>query len=369
MSLKRMETWGCVLAMAIGLPCCVAMQSVRGQTPWLQEEESWEATLVPQPPDVGSVVEYRSDLPEVPPPLKSQRLSLLTAAERAPFRLLTTFAPSQEVRGTSESLSVRSLAAQLAFPLRIYPDGILLGTTSINQTRLGTDAVLPQSGRDVPNELWDLRAGMFFTRELASGWKVGGLFNFGSASDEPFHSEDELTLASLGFVSIPVRNRDAWTFSLFYSPTSQLNFPIPGIAYVWRPNDELEAQIGLPASLIYAPNDSFSFRARYTPVTDVLVEARQVLGADWSLFTRYQIINETYFLADRLHRRDRFFQFEQQIAVGLSRSLPAGFSLDLSAAYLWDRRFFHSSDFDLRSDDLIKVDPTVSYSLQLVWNR
>jgi len=369
MSLKRMQTWGCVWAVAIGLLCCVAVHRVHGQSPWLQEEESVSASQAFQPPDVGSVVEYRSDLLEGPPPLQSQRLSLLTAAERAPFRLLTTFAPSELVHGTNESLSVRSLAAQLAFPLRIYPNGILLGTSTINHTRLGTGAVLPQSGTEVPNELWDVRAGMFLTRELASGWKVGGMFNFGSASDEPFHSEDELTLASLGFVSVPTHNRDAWTFSLFYSPTSQLNFPIPGIAYVWRPNDELEAQIGLPASLIYAPNDSFSFRARYTPVTDVLVEARRGLGADWSLFTRYQIINETYFLAERSNREDRFFQFEQQIAVGISRSLPAGFSLDLSAAYLWDRRFFHSSDFDLRSDDLIKIDPTVSYSLQLIWNR
>lgn len=328
-----------------------------------------EGSSQPQPPDFGSVIE---DMParfeEMPPPAR-KRLALLTDAERAPFRLTTRFAPKESIRDSDDSLASRSIASQVGFPLRIYDDGILLGTSSLKYTRLSTDAVLPRSGMSVPGELWDVRAGMFLTRELASGWTVGGLFNFGSASDQPFNSADELTLASLGFLSVPVKNRDAWNFSLFYSPTSQLAFPIPGIAYLWRPNDELEAQIGLPASLTYKPSDSFSFRARYTPVTDVFVEARQAVAADWSVFTRYQIVNETYFLADRSEREDRFFQFEQQVGAGLSRQLPAGFSFEIGAAYLFDRRFFHSSDFDLGSDDQIEVDPTVSYSIQLIWNR
>lgn len=328
-----------------------------------------EGSSQPQPPDFGSVIE---DMParfeEMPPPAR-KRLALLTDAERAPFRLTTSFAPKESIRDSDDSLASRSIASQVGFPLRIYDDGILLGTSSLKYTRLSTDAVLPRSGMSVPGELWDVRAGMFLTRELASGWTVGGLFNFGSASDQPFNSADELTLASLGFLSVPVKNRDAWNFSLFYSPTSQLAFPIPGIAYLWRPNDELEAQIGLPASLTYKPSDSFSFRARYTPVTDVFVEARQAVAADWSVFTRYQIVNETYFLADRSEREDRFFQFEQQVGAGLSHQLPAGFSFEIGAAYLFDRRFFLSSDFDLGSDDQIEVDPTVSYSIQLIWNR
>jgi hypothetical protein len=327
------------------------------------------ASSQPEPPDFGSVIEDIPERFEEMPPLARKRLALLTEAERAPFRLATSFAPNESVRGSDDSLAARSIASQVGFPVRIYPDGILLGTSSLKYTRLSTDAVLPRSGTSVPDELWDVRAGMFLTRELASGWKVGGLFNFGSASDQPFNSADELTLTSLGFLSVPAKNRDAWNFSLFYSPTSQLAFPIPGVAYLWRPSDELEAQIGLPASLTYAPSDSFSFRARYTPVTDVFVEARQAVAPDWSVFTRYQIVNETYFLADRSEREDRFFQFEQQVGAGLSRRLPAGFSFEIGAAYLFDRRFFHSSDFDLDSDDQIEVDPTVSYSFQLIWNR
>jgi len=324
----------------------------------------------PEPPEFGAVVG-----PYDPVPLQSQRpqpidrLGLLTAAERAPFRFVTSFAPSRSVRDSAETLSTHSIAAQVAFPLQIYDNGILLGTSSLKHTRLSTDAVLPQSGTSIPDELWDIRAGMFVTRDLSNGWIVGGLFNFGSASDQPFESFDVLTLMSLGFVNVPARNRDSWNFSLIYSPTSQIRFPIPAIAYVWRPNDQLEAQIGLPASLTYAPNDSFSFRARYTPVTDVFVEARQMLSSDWSLFGRYQIVSDTYFLANRADREARFFQFEQQLSTGLSRQLPKGFSLDLSAGYLFDRRFFQSENFDLNSNDMIEIESGVVYALQVIWTR
>jgi len=347
----------------------------RAQAPW-PEEPNDVILDFPEPPDFGSVGEPYDSLPWEPvrPPqtnqrLVNQRLGLLTASERAPFRFITSFVPSESVQDSSDTLSSHSIAAQLAFPLQIYPNGILLGTTSLKYTRLSTDAVLPQSGTEIPGELWDVRAGMFINRELNNGWSVGGLFNVGSASDEPFASFHELTLTSLAFVSVPARNRDSWNFSFFYSPTSQIRFPIPGIAYAWRPNDQLEAQLGLPASLTYAPNDSFSFRARYTPVTDVFVEARQALSSDWTLFARYQIINETYFLADRDDREDRFFQFEQQLATGITRQLPNGFSLDLSAGYLFDRRFFQSPDFELSSDDMIEVDAGMAYTLQVIWMR
>ena len=86
------------------------------------------------------------------------------------------------------------------------------------------------------------------------GWRsfatLGGTFLFGSASDKPFHAGRDLTLMAILFATVPARNdRDDWSFSLFYSPTSQLPYPLPGIAYVWKPDETFEAKIGLPAGL------------------------------------------------------------------------------------------------------------------------
>jgi len=366
MSLTHHRVRSILLAIAMLYPMI-------GSTGLLAQDPLYEADDVtildfPEPPEFGAVGEPYDPVPlHAERPQPSDRLGLLTAAERAPFRFVTSFAPERSVRDSADTLSIHSIAAQIGFPLQIYDNGMLIGTSSFRYTRLSTDAVLPQSGTSIPDELWDIRVGLLTTRDLSNGWKVGGLFNIGSASDQPFESFDVLTLMSLGFLNVPARNQDSWNFSLIYSPTSQIRFPIPAIAYVWRPNDQLEAQIGLPASLTYAPNDSFSFRARYTPVTDVFVEARQMLSRDWSLFGRYQIVSDTYFLADRADREARFFQFEQQLSAGLSRQLPKGFSLDLSAGYLFDRRLFQSEDFDLNSNDMIDIESGVAYTLQLIW--
>ena len=296
------------------------------------------------------------------------RLNLLSQAERAPFRLFANYAPRQSVRNSNESLSANSVGGQVAAPLRIYTDGIWLATASFKTTELSTNAVLPVSGTPIPERLWDIRTGMFFTRKLRNGWTVGGLFNFGSASDEPYNSVDELTFTSIGFVNVPARDQDTWDFSFFFSPTSQFPVPIPGLAYHWRPNDQFQAQIGLPASVVYTPNESFVFRARYTPLTDVLVEMRQAIDRDWGFFARYQVTNENYFLAGRADRDLLFTQFEQQVAAGIYFNFENGFTLDLSAGYLFDRRFFLDTDFDLNSPDLVKVESGPIFTAQLIWN-
>jgi hypothetical protein len=372
--------------LVIGSNASLSAQSISAQSFGVQSREAPAANVPGQisshlielhpsqpsttQPDFNTQPDFYNASPlPIEPPRSKERISSMTMAERAPFRFGTSFTPKRSTRDGSSMLSVLGIESQIGFPLRTYPDGILLSLSSLKYTGISTDAKLPVSGTPIPDELWDLRSGVFLSRERGDGLKYGGLLNFGSASDQPFESADELTVGVLGFLGVPTRGNDSWEFSVFYSPTSQIKFPIPGIAYAWRPNDQLEAQIGLPASLTYVPNESFSFRARYTPLTDVFIEARQEIARDWNLFARYQIINETYFLADREKREDRFFQFEQQLAAGLSRQLPSGFSLDLGSAYVFDRQFFQSDQFDLGSADRIKIDPGVAYFVQLVWNR
>lgn len=296
------------------------------------------------------------------------RLNALSDAERAPFRLFTHYVPSRSVRNSPSNLSAHTVGGQIGVPLRIYTDGIWLATASFQTTELSTSAVLPVSGTPIPDRLWDIRNGMFFSRKLANDWRVSGLFNFGSASDEPYNSSSELTFTALGFINIPARDLDTWDISFFYSPTSPIPFPIPGLAYHWRPNDQFAAQIGLPASLIYSPNDSFVLRARYTPVAEVLVEANQAIDRDWGVFVRYRVGTQNYFLAGRADRELLFTQFEQQIVTGLSFHFENGFTLDLSAGYLFDRRFFLDTGFDLNAKDLIRVESGAILSAQLIWN-
>lgn len=262
------------------------------------------------------------------------------------------------------------LSAELAVPVRIAPDGrsIWLAMSSLEHLTLDTEAILPDSLIGVPNDLWKVNFGGMHRREFDNGWKAGGLLTVGTASDRPFADVEDLTLTSVGFVEVPWGSRDAWNFSLFYSPTSQLPFPIPGVAYVWRPSERLTANIGVPFSLRY-DGDLWTFSADYRPLTAVNLRAARKLGDDWQVYARYEIVNDIYWLAERTNSQDRLFLFDQRAAVGFERSLPGGFALDVSAAYVFDRSIFQAESFSDDRRDELQIAPGAAVSVMLLWRR
>ena len=263
------------------------------------------------------------------------------------------------------------LQASLAVPLYIEPTGrsIWIAMTNLEHLELGGNAILPDSLTPLPTDLWKITVGVLHSREFDNGWRGGLMLNVGAASDEPFAGIRDMTLTTLGFLTVPAGPRDAWSFSLFYSPTSQLPFPIPGIAYVWRPGEQFSANIGIPFSLRYQPTETFCFTASYLPLTNVTLRASQQLATYWNLYAGYQITNETYWLSDRVNSHDRLYLFDQRAAIGLERDLPFGFSVDLSAAYVFDRRIFQAESFSGDRRDVIAIDAGPAVSLLLRWSR
>ena len=246
---------------------------------------------------------------------------------------------------------------EVAFPLRIAPDGIWLGLGSVQRLEISTSAVLPDSGLPVPEQLWDIEVGTMHIRELANGWRAGGMLRVGSPSDRPFAALRDMTVTLLGFLTIPSGERDAWNFSLFYSPTGQIIFPIPGVAYVWRPTPQFQANLGIPFSLDYRPTETLTITASYRPLNNVQVLVRQSLGEAWSIYGGYRTVNDTFLLADRLDDRERTYLFDQRLTLGVQRELGRGWSLDLSAAYVFDRQIFQAEKFSGSRRDELAIDP------------
>jgi hypothetical protein len=89
----------------------------------------------------------------------------------------------------------------------------------------------------------------------------------------------------------------------------------------------------------------------------------------WSLYGSYQIDNDIYWLADRVIDADRFFVFDQQVKLGLARKLFLGFTADVSCGYVFDRKFFQSTQFAGSRTDVVNVQPGVLAGLQIVWSR
>ncbi len=290
----------------------------------------------------------------------------------APVSLGAFWAPPTPVVGQQATLSMNAEFARVGAPLMVPREGepLWLGIAKFGRLELATEAVLPDSGERVPSQLWLVETGVTHIRPQDDGGTLGGTFLFGTASDQPYAAGRDLTLMAVGFWQKPAANgRDDWSFSVFYSPTSQLPYPLPGVAYVWKPDDTLEAKIGLPGDIEYRPNDDWELSLTYFPLVNVAAVARRRLSEQASFFATYRTDTQIYFLADRLIEEDRFFVFDQRAAIGVERRLAGGFSLESTVSYLFDRTLFQGTSFSSGRRDVVDFDPGIALAVQLLWRR
>ena len=290
----------------------------------------------------------------------------------APVSLGAFWAPPTPVVGQQATLSMNAEFARVGAPLMAPQEGepLWLGIAKFGRLELATEAVLPDSGERVPSQLWLVETGVTHIRPQDDGGTLGGTFLFGTASDQPYAAGRDLTLMAVGFWQKPAANgRDDWSFSVFYSPTSQLPYPLPGVAYVWKPDYTLEAKIGLPGGIEYRPNDDWELSLTYFPLVNVAAVARRRLSEQASLFATYRTDTQIYFLADRLIEEDRFFVFDQRAAIGVERRLAGGFSLESTVSYLFDRTLFQGTSFSSGRRDVVDFDPGIALAVQLLWRR
>jgi hypothetical protein len=310
--------------------------------------------------------------PEPVPPRRTPRRGGGPFGSGAPVSIGGFWAAPTAVFGQPATLGMNAQFARVAAPLVPPVEGepLWLGIGRFGRLELATSAVLPDSRQPVPDQFWLVETGFTHIRPQDSGGTLGGTFLFGSASDRPFAAGRDLTLMAIGFWNTPARNgRDEWNLSVFYSPTAQIPYPLPGLSYGWRPSDAFEAKLGVPASLEWRPDDAWTISAAYFPVVNVTAEARRRLGADWSFVAFYRTDTQIYFLADRRLDAERFYVFDQRAAVGLERSLGGGFTVEALASWLFDRTLFQGTSFSSGRTDVVAFAPGPGLSLQLLWRR
>ena len=139
----------------------------------------------------------------------------------------------------------------------------------------------------------------------------------GSASNVPFRGWNEMTAGFNGFLRVPSGDRDAWLFTLSYSPTSELAFPIPGVAYLWQPSDQLRMNIGLPFLVWYRPFDDLTIDFSYMLIRTVHARVAYRVLPHLRIYTGFDWCNESWLLTDRPSYNDRFFYYDMQVNAGL----------------------------------------------------
>lgn len=287
----------------------------------------------------------------------------------SPFSAYAFFQPQSSLQNQPGTFGVRGEGLVLGLPVSIKPSGIWILNTRVEHDTFATDGNLPGSTQPFPVELWNINVGLMHIHPLDNGWTTGGMVSIGSASDQPFASIREMNANLLAFLNVPTRERDAWNFSLFYSPLGQLTFPIPGIAYTWCPSEQFQMNIGLPFWLSYCPTDAISLDLSYLPLTNASAIVCWKPSELWTVYSGYQNHSQGYELADRVDPQERLFDFNQRLILGVRRALGAGFSLDCSAAYLFDRSYFRSDSFFGDVAERLQVDPGAQLMLKLQWAR
>ncbi len=263
---------------------------------------------------------------------------MATPFPRADYRL--QWYPNVPVVGQPTSLGMVREDLSASAPIWSEGGDSLSLHAHVTSELFQTHAVLPNTGQAFPDQLWNVNFGASYRHVFDNGWIGGVSGSIGSASDQPFHSTRELTGSANAFLVVPSGERNAWLFSLSYSPTSQLPYPIPMVAYMWQPTDNFRANIGLPFQLWYRPIDDLTIDLSYMLLTTVHARATYRVTQPFRVYAGFDWSNESYFLADRLNEQDRFFYYEKRLTVGAQYFFGKQASLEAFGGYAFDRFYF-----------------------------
>ena len=223
-----------------------------------------------------------------------------------------------------------------------------------------TQARLPDSGQRLPDELFDARAGLSYRHKFANEWILGGSLTVGSASNKPFHSEDELIVHASTLLRVPSGQRNAWLYSLTYASDAEIfhmrHIPIPGVAYMYAPSDAFKAVIGFPfTSVEYKPFESVTLEASYFPVRTVRARATWAIFRPLRVFVGFDADHDNYYLADRGDKNDQLFYYEKRITGGMRFDLRY-VGVEVTGGYVFDRFYFEGERYSERNENRFNVD-------------
>ena len=258
------------------------------------------------------------------------------------------FFPEADVHGQTSSLGWLTEDLTASTPIWSGDKSVLSLNAGIRNQAFQGSAVLPSSNTPIPDTLWDIRLGLGYQQTFANDWTMGLSASVVSASDKPFDGTDEIKFGLQGMLRIPVREHDAWILSLTYSPTSQLPFPIPGVAYQWVPSPQFQMLIGLPTAILYRPTEDLSFSLVWIPITNVRARASYRLLPGLRFYLAYEAANDSYYLADRTDNQERLSEYAPSAyrrACSIPRRPRWSSAADLFAGYSFDRYFFMGHGF------------------------
>ncbi len=289
--------------------------------------------------------------------------------DQGPIGYRAFWFPNEPVKGQAANWEMVGQDFTLAYPLWVDSPNRLLITAGVHNRLIDTDAILPDSHQPYPSELWNAQVGLMYMRQLSGDRMLGGGVSVGSASDHPFASIREMNVSMNAMYRIPSGEHNGWLFMLLYSPTSEIQFPIPGVSFSYNPSDQFHANIGLPFMLSYKPTDRWTFLASYMLIHTIHARAVYKIAERVNAFAGYDWSNEVYTLRDRIVESDRFFLYDQRVTLGLDFPIRSWLSAELVGGYAFDRYSFSGRQWDSVGTDRVDIDPGPFMSLSVSLRR
>ena len=129
--------------------------------------------------------------------------------DRGPVSYRTFWFPSEPAKGQAADWGLVGQDFSVACPLWVDLPNTLMITAGVRNRLIDTDAILPDSHKPYPDELWDARVGLMYMRQLSGDRIIGGGVSVGSASDHPFASINEMNVSMNAMYRIPSGQRNA----------------------------------------------------------------------------------------------------------------------------------------------------------------
>lgn len=243
-------------------------------------------------------------------------------------------------------------------------------SAGVRHEGIRTGAVLPDSGLPFPDELWNVNLGASYRYLFESGLVLGGTVGVGSASDEPFHSSREMVESVTVFTKVPAGERDSWFFAISYSNNREYAnaYPIPVVEYLYNPSADFHLMVGFPMEFLdwhFAPD--WRFRVTYALIHNIHALLSHEVDDGIRAYVGYDWTTQGYLLVDRPDPKDRFFYEEMRAKGGFRFDLGAGWSLDLSGGYAFDRHYSQSQSGLRNSFDVVEIEGGLYGLVSLEW--
>jgi len=269
-----------------------------------------------------------------------------------------TFYPERKVENQDANFAMTEQQVTLFTPLyQDSKDEWGFGAKALYQD-IDTHARFPKAGGVFPSELWDINAGLSYRHKFDNDWTGGLALTFGSSSDEPFNTFEEMYIHAVAMVRVPSGERNSWIFTLIYASDEEIfgqKLPVPGIAYGWNPSDQFQALIGFPFSIIrYKPFENLTLEAEYYPFWTVRTRATWEIFQPLRAYAGFQWDSDHFYRADRGEPNDKIFYREMRVYAGIRFDLRY-VGVEVTGGYAFNRFYFEGDGYSDRFSNRIDI--------------